>query len=45
MWTFFFILSLIGVLGLVFYLMLELNELEKKITSLAEAIRKHYEIT
>ena len=45
MWTFFFIIALIGVLGLVFYLMLELNELEKQIASLAETLRKHYEIT
>ena len=43
MWTFFFIIALIGVLGLLFYLVLELNELEKRITTLAEAIRKHYE--
>ena len=45
MWTFFFIIALIGVLGLLFYLMLELNELEKRIGSLAEQLRKHYEIT
>ncbi len=45
MWTFFFIIALIGVLGLLFYLMLELNELEKQISALAESLRKHYEIT
>ena len=45
MWTFFFILALIGVLGLLFYLMLELNELEKQTATLAELLRKHYEIT
>ena len=45
MWTFFFIIALIGILGLLFYLMIELNELEKQISSLAEALRKHYEIT
>jgi len=43
MWTFFFILALIGVLGLLFYLIIELNELEKRISGLAEALRKHYE--
>ena len=45
MWTFFFIIALIGIMGLLFYLMLELNELEKRINALAESIRKHYEIT
>lgn len=45
MWTFFFILALIGVMGLLFYLVMELNELEKKIGALAESLRKHYEIT
>ncbi|MBN1760394.1 MAG: hypothetical protein JW863_18845 [Chitinispirillaceae bacterium] len=45
MWTFFFIIALVGVLGLLFYLMLELNELEKLVGSLAELLRKHYEIT
>ena len=45
MWTFFFIIALIGVLGLLFYLMLELNELEKRIGTLADLLRKHYEIT
>ena len=45
MWTFFFILAIVGVMGLLFYLVLELNELEKKIAALAESLRKHYEIT
>jgi hypothetical protein len=45
MWTFFFILALIGVMGLLFYLLFELNELEKKIGALAESLRKHYEVT
>lgn len=45
MWTFFFIIALISILGLLFYLMLELNELEKQISALAESIRRHYEIT
>jgi hypothetical protein len=45
MWTIFFIIALIGILGLLFYLLLVLNELEKQINALAESIRKHYEIT
>ena len=45
MWTFFFIIALVGIMGLLFYLVLQLNELEKKITTLAESIRRHYEIT
>ncbi|MBN1309278.1 MAG: hypothetical protein JXA18_15245 [Chitinispirillaceae bacterium] len=45
MWTVFFIIALVGTLGLLFYLMLELNELEKKITTLAESLRKHYGVT
>lgn len=45
MWTFFFILSILGVIVLLFYLTLQLNELEKLVASLTEKIRKHYEIT
>jgi hypothetical protein len=45
MWTFFFILALVGVLCLVVYLMVELNELEKRVNALSESLRKHYEIT
>ncbi|NLD98291.1 MAG: hypothetical protein GX640_00320 [Fibrobacter sp.] len=44
MWNFFLILSLLGVLVLIFYLIIELNELEKKITNLAEQIKKHYDV-
>jgi hypothetical protein len=33
------------VMGLLFYLVIELNELEKRITALGENLRKHYEIT
>lgn len=43
MWTFFFVIALLGVLGLLFYLILELNELEKRVSTLAETLRKHYE--
>lgn len=43
MWTFFFILAIFGIVGLMFYLLLELNELEKKITAIVQEIRKHYE--
>lgn len=45
MWTFFFICAIIGVIGLLFYLILQLNELEKQVLSLTEKIKKHYEIT
>ncbi len=45
MWTFFFIIALIGILGLLFYLVIELNELEKRFTTFAELLREHYEIT
>lgn len=43
MWTFFLIVALFGVMALLFYLVIELNELEKKIATLADEIRKHYE--
>lgn len=43
MWTFFFIFALAGIIALLVYLLLEMNELEKKIGSLVEEIRKHYE--
>jgi len=45
MWTFFFILAIIGVIILLFHLMLQLNDLEKTVQNLAERIRKHYEVT
>lgn len=37
------ILALIGTLILVFHVSIELNTLEKKITTLIDSIRKHYE--
>ena len=43
MWIVFFTFAVLGVLVLMFYLLLELNELEKKITSLAQSIKDHYE--
>ena len=43
MWTFFLALAVLGVFVLLFYLLIELNELEKKVTGFAEEIRKHYE--
>jgi len=45
MWIFFFIIALIAVMGLLFHLVIQLNELEKRISSIAESIRKHYGIT
>jgi hypothetical protein len=39
----FFVLAIIGVLGLMYYITIELNELEKKMNSLLDEIRKHYE--
>jgi len=44
MWTFFFILSLIASVVLLIYILIELNEFEKKVNTLADDIRKHYEI-
>ena len=35
--------AVIGVIALCFFLTIELNELEKRITSLVEKIIKHYE--
>jgi hypothetical protein len=37
------ILAVIGVLALLFYLAVELNELEKSVSALAARIAKHYE--
>lgn len=42
MWTFFLILAIIGILFLMVYLLLELNELEKKITETVQEIKKHF---
>lgn len=43
MWTFFLILTIFGVLALMFYILLELNELEKRITTIVKDLKKHYE--
>lgn len=44
MWTFFFIIAIVGVLALMFYLLIELNELEKKITAIAQELKNHYNL-
>ncbi len=43
MWTVFFVIALLGIVLLLFYILIELNEFEKKINTLVEEIRKHYE--
>jgi hypothetical protein len=43
MWTIFFIISLFASVFLLVYILIELNEFEKKINILAEDIQKHYE--
>lgn len=43
MWTFFFILSLFASVFLLIYILIELNEFEKRVNVLAEDIKKHYE--
>lgn len=43
MWTIFFILAIVGIIVLLVYLLLELNELEKKISDLVKEIKNHYE--
>jgi hypothetical protein len=42
MWFFFFILAIFGVIALLFYLIVQLNELEKQVATLTERIKKHY---
>mgnify|MGYP001305248001 FL=1 len=44
MWVVFLILAIVAVFVLLFYLLLELNELEKKVVSFTEEIKKHYEL-
>ncbi len=41
--TIFLIIALLGTMVLVFHVSLELNSIEKRITELADSIRKHYE--
>ena len=43
-WAVLFVGAFIGSIALVFYLTIELNELEKKAVNLAETIRKRYGI-
>lgn len=43
MWTVFFIFALLGVVVLLFYILIELNDFEKKLNQIAEDIKKHYE--
>jgi hypothetical protein len=43
MLTVFFALAVIGTLALLFFLVIELNELEKRVTALVDKIKKHYE--
>ena len=43
MLTVLLVFAVIGVIALLFYLVVELNELEKSIAALAEKIAKHYE--
>jgi nitric oxide reductase large subunit len=43
MWTVFLILMLVASIGLLFYILIELNEAEKKVITLSDSIRKHYE--
>jgi predicted PurR-regulated permease PerM len=43
MWIVFFVISLIAIVILLFYILIELNEFEKKINEIAADIKKHYE--
>ena len=43
MLTVLLVFAVIGVIALLFYLVVELNELEKNVASLTEKITKHYE--
>jgi hypothetical protein len=43
MWVVFLSLAILAVFVLLFYLLVELNELEKKVVSFSEEINKHYE--
>ncbi|MCX7727069.1 MAG: hypothetical protein N2053_09505 [Chitinispirillaceae bacterium] len=42
MWLLFIIIAIFFVLGLIFYITIELNELEKKIKQLEENINNYY---
>ena len=43
MLTVLLVFAVIGVIALLFYLVVELNELEKSVTALVEKITRHYE--
>jgi hypothetical protein len=43
MWIVFFVISLIAIVILLFYILIELNEFEKKINEITDNIKKHYE--
>lgn len=45
MWTFFLICAIISIIGLLYYLVLLLNETEQSVLLLAEKIKKHYDVT
>ncbi len=42
-WITLFVLALLGTLALMFHITVELNELDKSVTELAQEIEKHYE--
>jgi len=41
-WVILFILAFLGSIALVFYLTIELNELEKAVKAMSESVRKRY---
>lgn len=42
-WIILFAIALLGVIALMFYLVVELNDLDKTVNELSEEIEKHYE--
>ncbi|KMQ50626.1 hypothetical protein CHISP_2477 [Chitinispirillum alkaliphilum] len=42
-WSIFFVVMLIFAIVLIFYLNVELNEMDKKVSELASDLEKHYE--
>ncbi|MFP4163106.1 MAG: hypothetical protein ACLFQB_03475 [Chitinispirillaceae bacterium] len=42
-WIILFTIALLGIIALMFYLIVELNDLDKTVHELAEEIEKHYE--
>jgi hypothetical protein len=43
MLTVLFVIAVLGVIALLFYLVIEFNELEKSVTALVEKLTQHYE--